>query len=89
MDKTITERLECRCTPGKVYASKSTLKAHFRCQRHQLYEATAEAHKLRCDLKTIEHKLAGLEHQIAVYKSLVMELYSSHSVPIEKQLIEL
>ena len=59
----LVERLECECTPGKVYASKSSLRGHYKSVRHTEYARRSEERQLRILLGENERRIAKLESE--------------------------
>lgn len=56
------ERLECDCTPGKVYVSKASLRQHYRTNRHIEHTKRNEERQLRIRLAELECENAKLSH---------------------------
>lgn len=57
-------RLECPCTPGKVFASAATLRAHARSQRHVAFTLREEVRELRAALAESEQARVALERTV-------------------------
>lgn len=60
----IVQRLECACSPGKVFATASTLRKHKQSQRHKLWEVTEDNRTLRADLQAAENRCRQLEKTV-------------------------
>ncbi len=54
-------RLQCPCTPGKLFASAATLKRHGQSQRHRAFLRDEEVRQLRADLAAAENRCRELE----------------------------
>jgi len=62
--RALATRLACECTPGKVYASAATLKAHQRTVRHQNHVLRLEVRELRAQLQSSEQERATLSRLV-------------------------
>ena len=65
----IVERLECECTPGKVYVSKASLRQHYKTNRHIEHTKRNEEKHLRVRLAELECENAKLSHDNALLSS--------------------
>lgn len=61
----LAQQLTCACTPGKVFASRSSLRAHFGSARHADFERREEVRELRVRLAQSEARVATLTAELA------------------------
>lgn len=67
----LTTQLRCECTPGKVFASKSTLQAHMKTQRHVAFASREEVRELRLRLAEKEGMVAKLQREVHALSELL------------------
>lgn len=60
----LVQRLECPCTPGKIFVSATTLRKHQTSQRHSAWALGEENRRLRADLVAAENRCRELEHMV-------------------------
>ena len=60
----IVHRLECPCTPEKVFASVATLRRHHTSQRHKVWMLREDNRRLRADLAAAENRCRELERTV-------------------------
>jgi hypothetical protein len=79
-DKILTERLTCKCNPGKIYASKSTFNSHKKSKRHVSYETSGQELEHRKTITKLQNKVEQLKN----FSSLIEEKYFSQELENRK-----
>lgn len=55
----------CGCSPGFVYATQQTFLAHFKSNKHLLYQQVRTEHDLRIQLGLRDKEIAVLQRRLA------------------------
>lgn len=71
MTTALVECLTCECTPGKVFASASTLKRHRQTNRHLEFTKRSQEKDLRVRVAELEAENAKLRHDYRVVSSFL------------------
>lgn len=70
----ITEQLTCDCNPGKIYASKSSFKTHFKSKRHKQWENSKQELEHRKKNVLLENEIISLKCKLEAFQKNYISL---------------